>query len=742
MGGTCVRHIFLVLAVAICTCASASGTTIYDIQYTADPSGDSPYDGQVVTTGGVVTAVHYAGFVMCEGAGPWQAVFVYTYTAGPAVGDQVELTGLVDEYGGMTEIKELTAFSILSHGNPVTPLLVPVADAGQEQYESVLIAVEDVTVTALLSYGEWTVDGVLVCDDINDYLYFPKIGDELASITGTLFYRYGAFELEPRFTADIAGDIIAHYALGGDVVTMNATRDVLIDHWVEVQGDQIVGIHAAPPPGIPAIASGGLIFPGLIDAHNHHQYNVLGPIPFGQLFEHRDEWRNHPIYDDFNAQYQDILNYTTAGVQRLNVRKLAEVRAMCNGTTTIQGANSYGSDDDPYARQGIGINNAHRWPPRIFHDTFPLSDSASQWQARASENWRRFVVHLAEGTNQTARNEFAQWQSMGMLDSRTAIIHGTALEEPEWSAMAAAGAHLIWSPQSNLTLYGTTADVPGALAAGINVALAPDWTESGANSVLDEMRIARDWSDAEWSGLLTPQTLTEMVTVNAAEALGMSDIRGAIVPGLRADLVVIPGDPGAPYAALLAAEASNVKLTVVGSRPGYGDPALMNEFDYLTLVEDVTIAGQPKRLALAVESHAIDHSDQLFSDVISTLEAAYEVAEPELCCFRGLEVSDCDQTSVPGSSTMLVSMGIHPNPCNPRTTVTFALLRDAQVSVELFTVGGRRVSVLASGYFEAGDHTLKWDGLDGSGHTLSSGVYLVRLNTGTTELTKKVVLVR
>jgi len=159
-------------------------------------------------------------------------------------------------------------------------------------------------------------------------------------------------------------------------------------------------------------------------------------------------------------------------------------------------------------------------------------------------------------------------------------------------------------------------------------------------------------------------------------------------------------------------------------------------------VEDVTIAGQPKRLALAVESHAIDHSDQLFSDVISTLEAAYEVAEPELCCFRGLEVSDCDQTSVPGSSTMLVSMGIHPNPCNPRTTVTFALLRDAQVSVELFTVGGRRVSVLASGYFEAGDHTLKWDGLDGSGHTLSSGVYLVRLNTGTTELTKKVVLVR
>lgn len=736
------RHFFLVLAVLVCASTAASGVTIYDIQYTTDPSGDSPYAGQVVSTGGVVTAVHYDGFVMCDAAGPWHAVFVYTYTAGPVIGDQVELTGRVQEYNGMTEITGLSAFGILSHGNPVTPVIVSAAGANQEQYESVLITVEDVTVTALLTYGEWTVDGVLVCDDINDYLYFPQIGDEVASITGTVFYRFGVFELEPRFTADIYGDVIAHYALGGDVVTMNATRDVLTDHWVEVQGDLIVGIYASPPAGIPAIATGGLIFPGLIDAHNHQQYNVLGPIPFGRLFDNRAEWQSDPIYDDFKAQYQDILDYTTSTVQRFNICKLAEVRAMCNGTTTIQGPNCYSHDDDPYAREGIGINNAHRWPPRIYHSTFPLSDSASQWQARAAENWRRFVIHLAEGTDQTARNEFAQWQSMGMLDGRTTIIHGTALEAPEWSAMAAVGAHLIWSPQSNLTLYGATTDVPGALAAGVNVTLAPDWTESGTNSVLDEMKIARGWSNSHWSGLLTPQMLAEMVTVNAAEALGMSDIRGAIVPGLRADLMVIPGDPGAPYDALLSADAAAVKLTVVSGRPGYGDPALMDQFDYLTLTEDVTIAEQTKRLALAVESHAIDYSDQLFSDILSPLQAAYDVAEPELCCFRGLEVSDCDVADVPEYVQVPVTMAIHPNPCNPRATVTFTLPRDERISVELFTVGGRRAGVLASGYFETGDHTLEWDGLDGSGHALASGVYLVRLNTETTALTKKVVLLR
>ncbi|MEJ2720705.1 MAG: hypothetical protein P8181_06135, partial [bacterium] len=91
-----------------------------------------------------------------------------------------------------------------------------------------------VTVTQLLSYGEWVVGGVLVVDDLNDYTYFPKVGDDLDSVAGVLFYSFGAFKLEPRNTGDIKGALIPHYALGGDVVTMNATRDILPDHYVEI----------------------------------------------------------------------------------------------------------------------------------------------------------------------------------------------------------------------------------------------------------------------------------------------------------------------------------------------------------------------------------------------------------------------------------------------------------------------------------------------------------------------------
>ncbi len=716
--------------------------TIYDIQYTTDPSGDSPLVGQVVATGGVVTAVHYDGFVMADGFGPWQGLFVYNFIAGPAIGDEITVTGTVAEYYNMTELTDVTEYSIVSGGNPVTPLVLASADVGQEQYEGVLVTIENAEVTAQLNYGEWTVDGVLQIDDKNDYLYFPQIGDQLASLTGNVFYSFGAFEIEPRFTNDVAGDVIAHYALGGDVITMNANRDVLLGHWVEVLGDEIVAIHASEPVGIPTVATGGLIFPALIDSHNHPSYCVLGPIPFDQLFEHRDEWRSSPMYSDFNSQYYSIIDYGGSGAQRTNVNKLAEVRAMAAGTATIQGPNAFGHSYDDYAHQGIGINNAHRMPPRIYHDTFPLGDSEAVWAGRVADNWRRFVVHIAEGTNQAALDEFAAWQALVDLDERTTIIHGTGLGAAEWSAMGTAGSNLVWSPQSNIALYGSTTDIPGALAAGVTVALAPDWTESGANDLLAEMKIARDWSDEHWGGVLTPELLTEMVTVNASYALGMTDLRGSVEPGLRADLMVIPGSAGAPYDALMAAMPADVNLTVISGRPGYGDQVLMDQFPYLTMVEDITVNTVPKRLALAVDAFAIDNSDDLFADIIATLEAAYAVATPELCCFRGIEVSDCDLVDVPDLGPSQVELAVFPNPFNPRLSVSFSLQREAEATVEVFAVNGRRVAELARGRFGAGEHVFQWEGRDQAGRGQASGTYLVRLTAGGTVLTEKAVLVR
>jgi hypothetical protein len=185
-------------------------------------------------------------------------------------------------------------------------------------------------------------------------------------------------------------------------------------------------------------------------------------------------------------------------------------------------------------------------------------------------------------------------------------------------------------------LYGITADVPGALAEGVNVALAPDWTESGSPQLLAELKVAKQVNQSLWSGVITPFQLVEFVTRNAAAALGIDDRFGQIKPGYAADLMIVPGNPGDPYRALLDSEPVDVLLTVVNGRPMYGEPHLMEQFTFLADLEDVIVAGERRSLAIQIKAHAIPESERSFSEIYATLEEAYLIAEPKICEFLGL----------------------------------------------------------------------------------------------------------
>lgn len=626
---------------------ASAQTSIYDVQYTVDPSGDSPLAGTTVTVEGVVTAASYYGFFVADAPGAWNGVFVYTQAIGcdVEVGDNVTVTGEVSEYFGMTEIAESTggvavSCTINSSGNPVTSTPLSTVAVNDESYEGVLVTVSNADVTALNDYGEWNVDdgsGAIGVDDDNDYRYAPTLGDTLASLTGVVAYSYSIYEIQPRVSDDIQIDPLSlHFVLRGDVVTMNDTMDVLVDHYVEVEGEHIVGISDTAPGGVQVVEVDGLIYPGLIDPHNHPQYNVLGFIPFGQLFQNRGEWRSTQIYSDFSTQLNSIWDYPTAtGDQYYNAWKLAEVRAMAAGTTMIQGSNTYSHSADAYARNGMGINNVGRFPSHAQSQTFPLS--YAYWDERAAEYWNRFHIHLSEGVDSTALNEFSTWVGSGMLDERTAIIHGVPYGPTEWAQIASAGAHLIWSPRSNWVLYGTTANVPEALAAGVNVALSVDWTESGSRDLLEEIQFADQINDSEWGGVLTPEFFALSVTRYAALAMGIQDRVGQIAAGYQADLAVFPGNPASPYDALLQADPQDVELTVVGGKPVYGDPVVMDQFTTLENVEDLVLCGTTKRLAVAVDHWAIPESDKPFSQVMSELQEAYDNSAPKICEFMGID---------------------------------------------------------------------------------------------------------
>jgi flagellar hook assembly protein FlgD len=96
----------------------------------------------------------------------------------------------------------------------------------------------------------------------------------------------------------------------------------------------------------------------------------------------------------------------------------------------------------------------------------------------------------------------------------------------------------------------------------------------------------------------------------------------------------------------------------------------------------------------------------------------------------------------PGSPQATYLAQNFPNPFNPMTRIEFGLREPARISLRIFDAGGRLVRVLAEDSRPAGRYTAVWDGHDGSGNRVASGMYFYRLSAGAFVETKKLVLLR
>jgi hypothetical protein len=86
-----------------------------------------------------------------------------------------------------------------------------------------------------------------------------------------------------------------------------------------------------------------------------------------------------------------------------------------------------------------------------------------------------------------------------------------------------------------------------------------------------------------------------------------------------------------------------------------------------------------------------------------------------------------------------------PNPFNPSTNISFSIpgsFSRAQVEVTIYNTLGQMVKKILSGELSAGSHTVRWDGTDGRGAAVASGVYFYRVNAGNSVLVKKMVLLK
>lgn len=186
---------------------------IYDIQYTTDPSGDSPLKDQVVMTGGIVTAKRNDGrFWIQNGTGPWRGIYVYYQPTTPVeLGDSVTFTATVLEYFNLTELNYINNFEVVSSGNFFMANVVSTAEANSEAYEGCLVRVNNATcTTGLNSYNEWIVNdgsGNVKVDDFL-YMYTPTVGTAY-NVTGIVDYSFEEFKILPRTANDVSVAVVS-----------------------------------------------------------------------------------------------------------------------------------------------------------------------------------------------------------------------------------------------------------------------------------------------------------------------------------------------------------------------------------------------------------------------------------------------------------------------------------------------------------------------------------------------------
>ena len=181
--------------------------TIYEIQGQLDVS---PFEGQNVITSGIVTGLlpgSSQGYFVQDGTGAWNGVFVYDNVNLPAVGDEITFTALVSEYYELTELKEVTDFTIVSSGNTLPePVVLSTLDVNSEDYEGVFVRVEAANcLTDDYGFGMWQIDdgsGPILVHNNGSYTYTPSIGVSY-NVQGVLNYTFSEWKIELRMAEDV-----------------------------------------------------------------------------------------------------------------------------------------------------------------------------------------------------------------------------------------------------------------------------------------------------------------------------------------------------------------------------------------------------------------------------------------------------------------------------------------------------------------------------------------------------------
>jgi imidazolonepropionase-like amidohydrolase len=346
----------------------------------------------------------------------------------------------------------------------------------------------------------------------------------------------------------------------------------------------------------------GVISPGLINSHDHLTFTQNSPYTQSdERYEQRHDWRRGR---------RGHTSIPAPGNASNDQQSWGELRFVLGGATSTNASgavNGFLRNLDRSNMEGLGQE-------QVTYDTFPLDDSSGTQLATgcgygdintaagiAGDD--SYTPHVSEGIDDEARNEYLciHEGEHDLIQPQTAIIHGIALLPPDIAELATTGSQLIWSPRSNVTLYGDTARVTEYARLGVQIALGTDWTPTGSMNMLRELRCADELNAFYYDTFFTDEQLWLMATLNSAAALAVDDVIGTLAVGKVADIAIFNGSVNADHRAVIDANPEDVVLVLRGGTVLYGDDAVVSSLPAGDSCDELTVCTVAKRVCVPRE---------------------------------------------------------------------------------------------------------------------------------------------
>lgn len=290
--------------------------------------------------------------------------------------------------------------------------------------------------------------------------------------------------------------------------------------------------------------SGYLLFPGLINAHDHLEFALFPRLGRGP-YQNAAQWAQ-----DIQKNDAEVIALHRI-VPKCTRLWWGGIRNLLSGVTTVCHHNPI----DPCLLEAD-------FPVRVIsHFGWRHSLAFSADVKAAHDNTPEghpFIIHACEGIDEQSRAELATLAELGVLDQRTVIVHGLALDEDGIALLNTRGSSLIACPSSNQFLFSKTPSQV-ILNSATRLALGSDSSLTATGDLLDEIRFA-----AETCGL-TPQRLYSLVTDSPSSVLRFEN-DGSIRPESQADLIAVRDRDGEPAEILCSLSAKDIELVLLEGR--------------------------------------------------------------------------------------------------------------------------------------------------------------------------------